>query len=196
MSQWPASNSDHARVYKWLKAMAIDYRFRPGEHLMIGELAEHLRVSSTPVRETLIRLQAESLLDTTPRRGFFAKTLDLKEMIDLFQFRFLLVKNAIEQAADRLHEATVCTASPLAPNQDKHNNEYNEEGSAGPVSDGASDQLSDCVQSVERVAESIVALSRNDLLARMLSNANDRTRYILAVDLAADERLDDTRRMI
>src|SRR5262245_45850198 len=171
MSQWPASNSDHARVYKWLKTMAVDYRFRPGEHLMIGELAEHLRVSSTPVRETLIRLQAESLLDTTPRRGFYAKTLDLKEMIDLFQFRFFLVKNAIEQVADRLHEACVSTA----PSHGNHKNENNEEDSAEAVGDTGSERLSDSVQSVERVAESIVALSCNDLLTRMLSSANDRT---------------------
>jgi len=45
-----------------------------------SELTAHLRMSATPIRETLIRLQAEELLDTTPRRGFFVKTITLSSL--------------------------------------------------------------------------------------------------------------------
>jgi DNA-binding GntR family transcriptional regulator len=70
-----SGNSDHGKVYKLLKSMLVEYRFYPGEQLLIGSLAERLRVSATPVRETLTRLQAEGLLDTTHRRGFYARKL-------------------------------------------------------------------------------------------------------------------------
>jgi DNA-binding GntR family transcriptional regulator len=113
VTQGPDSNSEHTRVYRSLKVVTINYLFRPGEQLMIGELAERLRVSSTSVRETLIRLQAESLLDTTPRRGFFAKTLSIKEMVDLFQFRFLILKSAIEQTSGGTDDRSLSVAPPL-----------------------------------------------------------------------------------
>jgi DNA-binding GntR family transcriptional regulator len=86
---------DHARVYNELKAMIMAYRFRPGEQLLIGELADRLGVSSTPIREALIRLQAESLLAPMYRRGFFARALSAKEMIDLYGCGTLILKQAL-----------------------------------------------------------------------------------------------------
>src|SRR5712671_1320379 len=104
--------SDLTKVYEALKAEVVNYRFRPGEQIRIAELADHLRVSSTPVREALIRLEAEGLLDVAPRRGFFAKTLDLNEMIDLVQYQFFLLKSAVE--AGNPGGADECVA-PLVP---------------------------------------------------------------------------------
>jgi hypothetical protein len=48
-----------------------------GEQLLIGPLVDQLKVSLAPVRETLIRLRTEGLLDNAPRRGFFAKALTI-----------------------------------------------------------------------------------------------------------------------
>lgn len=184
MTQWPDNNSDHARVYKWLKTVTVGYRFRPGEQLMIGELAERLRVSSTPVRETLIRLQAESLLDTTPRRGFFAKTLNLKEMIDLFQFRFLLLKSSIERAAELFDVGPERTVLSIVPSS---SNGHEVASSVDTTQRPALDKLSDDALYVERVSESIVAGSQNDVAMRALSNVNDRTHYVRMIDLEVAE---------
>jgi DNA-binding GntR family transcriptional regulator len=173
-------------VYKCLKAATVDYRFRPGVQIMVGELAERLRVSSTPVRETLIRLQAEALLETTPRRGFFAKTLNLKEMIDLLQMRFLIMKSAIELAL------ASCGGKGTA-------------GPAGNASAGAAAHAparlalgppDDAVQYVEKAAEAVVALAQNDVMFRMLANLNDRTHYVRMLDLEAPERADEARAMV
>lgn len=46
------------RVYSSLKASVISHHFVSGERLNIETLAEELRVSITPVRETLLRLVA------------------------------------------------------------------------------------------------------------------------------------------
>jgi hypothetical protein len=37
----------HASPYEWLRKMAVDCCFRPGEQLIIGQLAARLRVSQT-----------------------------------------------------------------------------------------------------------------------------------------------------
>jgi DNA-binding GntR family transcriptional regulator len=181
----PDSNSDHGRVYKWLKAAAIDYRFRPGEQIMTGELAERLRVSSTPVRETLIRLQTESLLETAPRRGFFAKTLNLKEMIDLVQLRFLILKASIEQATD-----VIASGAASALNWSIQAAVVSDAKSMGHTANRTTlEQPDEAVRYVEKASESVAALCHNDAMLHALLNMNDRTRYVCMIDLETVSRM-------
>lgn len=189
----PDGNSDHGRVYKWLKAAAIDYRFRPGEQIMIGELAERLRVSSTPVRETLIRLQAEALLETAPRRGFFAKTLNLKEMIDLVQLRFLLLKGSIEQATDLIASGAASAFSCIIPGATVVSDARSTVHSANRTT---LDQPDEAVRYIEKASESVAELCHNDAMLRALGNMNDRTRYVRMIDLETVGRLTEVRSML
>lgn len=192
VTQWPDDNSDHDRVYKRLKSMTVDYRFRPREQLMIGELADRLRVSSTPVREALIRLQAEALLDITPRRGFFAKTLNLKEMIDLVRFQFVILSSSVEYAVHELDSAVDVIAS-LVPTTDSKSDIAS---AIDAVGERSLDQPGDDVRRVEQVSVRIAALSENDAMMRALDNVNDRTHYVRTIDLGDPERSGAVRRSI
>ena len=196
VTQGPDSNSEHTRVYRSLKVVTINYLFRPGEQLMIGELAERLRVSSTPVRETLIRLQAESLLDTTPRRGFFAKTLNIKEMVDLFQFRFLILKNAIEQTSGGTDDRSLSVAPPLVLQPSEVSETPSTTSTTVAVGRASFDQLSHVARYVESVSECIAARLKNEAISWALSNANDRTHYVRMIDLEMNETGNDIRWMM
>ncbi|MFE4709002.1 GntR family transcriptional regulator [Peribacillus sp. NPDC094092] len=48
-------------------------------------LSEKLEVSRTPVREALIQLASENLLEYFPRKGFIVKELDTNKKLDVFQ---------------------------------------------------------------------------------------------------------------
>ena len=50
-------------------------------------LARQLGVSRTPLREALTRLVSEGLVDSRPRRGFFARPLSLGEFRELYPLR-------------------------------------------------------------------------------------------------------------
>jgi DNA-binding GntR family transcriptional regulator len=192
VTRWPDDSSDHARAYKRLKAMTVNYRFRPHEQLMIGELADQLRVSATPVREVLIRLQAQALLDTTPRRGFFAKTLDLKEMIDLVRFRFVILSSYVEQAVHRLDQGVdmVPSIGPTADSENDTASAVDAIGKRPPDSGG------DNVRQVDQVSARMIALSENDAMIRVLDNVNDRTHYVRTIDFEYIERTGQVRRSI
>ncbi|SCX22947.1 DNA-binding transcriptional regulator CsiR [Agrobacterium sp. DSM 25558] len=90
-------------VYCRLKKMLIHYEFRPGQQLHIAELVETLSTSTTPLREALMRLQAERFVTATPNKGFFAKTLSSMEMRAWYEAAFLVLKYSIQCAsrADR-----------------------------------------------------------------------------------------------
>lgn len=166
--------SDHTKVYEALKAEVVNYRFRPGEQIRIAELADHLRVSSTPVREALIRLEAEGLLDVAPRRGFFAKTLDLNEMIDFVKYRFFLLKSAVEVADFGVTEG--CLA-PLAPDEPTR--------AVVPMSEGDHAPRVHVGQAIwfETIMTRVASLSQNRAVVHAIRNVNDRMHYVRSIDL-------------
>jgi len=186
----PDHAPNHASPYEWLRKKTIDCCFRPGEQLILGKLAARLRVSETPIREALIRLQSEALLDTMPRRGFFARTLESKEMISVLQFNYAILKFSVEQAIHPLDRAAsvVCSATSAAVNGIAPESCTTDKKSL--------DQPLECARYVEQVWECIAALSRNDVVMRAVSNANDRTHYVRMIDLEDAGRLLRTQRLM
>src|SRR5262249_39450202 len=91
---WRRKNSA-SHVYTELKHTVLNYRFAPGRPLHLGELAEQLKVSSTPIREALHRLEGEHLLAFIPNKGFFCKVLNIDEMRELSVLRYVLVEYPI-----------------------------------------------------------------------------------------------------
>jgi len=69
-------------------------RFPPGEALRQENLAKEFEASRVPVREALNRLEAEGLVVLRPRRGYVVASLDLDEVIEIFQLRMMLEEHA------------------------------------------------------------------------------------------------------
>ncbi len=68
-----------------------------GEPLTITDLAQELGLSATPVREALSRLAGEGLIEDRRGRGYFAKRLDVADLVELYGLRRLYL---VEAAAD------------------------------------------------------------------------------------------------
>ena len=85
-----------------IRQAILDGRLEPGSRLKEEELARELGISRTPVREALLMLQAEGLIETTPNRGAVVRTHDADDLIDLYQLRALLEGYAARQAATRI----------------------------------------------------------------------------------------------
>lgn len=74
------------RVYEQLRDEIVSGSLSPGEQLVEARIAEELGVSKTPVREALIRLQRDGLVEIEPYRG--ARVLepsgdDVREVLEL-----------------------------------------------------------------------------------------------------------------
>jgi len=92
------------KAYEQIKAWILDFSLKPGSHLSIGELADALGISRTPVREALSRLEQKHMVARMPMKGFAVKVLDLREIEDLFEVRTAIEILAARQAARRLTE--------------------------------------------------------------------------------------------
>lgn len=85
----------------------IDGRLAPGERLKEVELATELGISRTPVREALLVLQTEGLVEAVPNRGATVRAHTAEDLDDLYQLRALLEGYAARRAATRITEEDV-----------------------------------------------------------------------------------------
>jgi DNA-binding GntR family transcriptional regulator len=88
-------------VYLQLKQDIFDFRLLPGDHFTEGEIAERLKVSRTPVREALFRLEKEGYLQVHYRSGWSVCELDFKQFDNLYDLRIILETAAVRQLCDR-----------------------------------------------------------------------------------------------
>ncbi len=90
-------------TYGKVKEMIVKYEISPGSRINIDALSVKLKVSQTPIREALARLESDGLIKKEPLKGYKATNLlTLDEFHDLFQFRLLIEPWAAEQAAKKI----------------------------------------------------------------------------------------------
>ena len=89
------------RVYAYVKDGITSRRFGGDELLGEGQIAAALGVSRTPVREGLLRLEAEGLLRLLPKRGALVLPVTAAEVADVLETRRLLEDFAIRKIVHR-----------------------------------------------------------------------------------------------
>lgn len=119
------STTHGAGAYERLKQEILENRMKPGVHAAEPELAQRLGVSRTPVREALIRLQSEGLVDLIPRRGARVLPVSTEDMQEIYELLTALEPEAAAAVAARrlppealapLEAATAAMEQALAQN--------------------------------------------------------------------------------
>jgi DNA-binding GntR family transcriptional regulator len=87
-----------------IRAAIIDGRLEPGRRLKEEELARELGISRTPVREALLVLQTEGLLEATPNRGATVRAYEPEQIEEMYELRGLLEGHAAHRAATRISD--------------------------------------------------------------------------------------------
>jgi DNA-binding GntR family transcriptional regulator len=90
-------------VTGYLRDQIMSGRLRAGDPLRVEHIAEHLDVSVTPVRESLLVLAHEGFVAREPRRGYVVGALSRSDVDDIFQALGML---GGELAARATHTAT------------------------------------------------------------------------------------------
>src|SRR5690242_6066734 len=92
-------------VYESLRRAIISVHLPPGEPLEELQLCKTCKVSRTPVREALIRLASEDLVELEPNRGAKVATLQFVDVVDHYEamdiFQPLICHFAAVRRTDR-----------------------------------------------------------------------------------------------
>ena len=91
---------DH--VYDYLAQHIRDGSIQPGQRISENIICETLNISRTPVREALIQLAAEGILDSQTRKGFAVKSMSEETIRQIYQVLGILDGYAAKLSCGRL----------------------------------------------------------------------------------------------
>jgi len=80
-----SARTNAALAYTTIKGRILDNTYGPGMTVTVQEIVEELKMSRTPIRDALIRLEQERFVEITPRYGFRVLPLRPDEMLNIYQ---------------------------------------------------------------------------------------------------------------
>jgi DNA-binding GntR family transcriptional regulator len=86
------------QVYLELRAKIISGELPSGSRLLPEGLAESMEISQTPVKEALVRLEADGLVEAQSRRGAVVRRFTPSDVDELYEARTLIELNAVRTA--------------------------------------------------------------------------------------------------
>jgi DNA-binding GntR family transcriptional regulator len=102
-----------ALVVDELRARIVDGRLRLGEHVSENALAAELGISKTPVREALLQLKLDRLVDILPQRGTYVFRLGPDDVLEVSELREVLEVEAAAIAMRRSRELLLSRMTPI-----------------------------------------------------------------------------------
>ncbi len=95
------------QAYKRVKQMIVSKKLVPGQKIVQEQLAAQLGISRTPLRDALQMLEAESLVESIPRRGVVVRKFSNEEILEIYDCRIALEGAAIRLFVKEASDAAV-----------------------------------------------------------------------------------------
>lgn len=90
-----------ATIYRDLRTQIVSLRRKPGEPVAEKLIAQDFGVSRTPVREAILRLADEGLIEIFPQSGTFVSRIPVDALPEAFAIRKALEEATVRYAAER-----------------------------------------------------------------------------------------------
>lgn len=156
-------------AYRAIRSRILDNVYPPGLQVLEQALATELGISRTPVREALIRLQKEGLVEVIPRHGMRVLTVSPTDMKEIYE-----ILTALEGMAAELVARRKLPEGELAPL---------ERASRDMSKALRADDLDAWADADERFHRHLIDLSGNRLLAQAVLNFWDRAHRVRRLTL-------------
>lgn len=92
-------------AYEYLKNKIITCAYEPGTIMNEQQLCDALGLSRTPVREALILLEQEGLVEVLPKKGFRITELNLNDINKIYEVRMLLEPYSLLHYGPKMEKA-------------------------------------------------------------------------------------------
>lgn len=96
------------KAYLGIKKLIISNHYFAGVPLQEQELVKKLHISRTPIREALIRLKHEKLVEIISQKGAFVSKISVQNLQELFQIREIIEPKITELVTDTISIEKLC----------------------------------------------------------------------------------------
>ena len=166
-------------IYSAMKSLILSFELHPGSRFTETELALRFGVSRTPVREALLKLEAEHYIAIRSKQGCFVREIDIGDLTQRYQVRVELEMLCLQLACLRMPDSEL---RRLAAAWDP---------AGRPMRVGKPDAILDREESFHLA---IAAGSGNQALYGYIQDINHHIRIVRRLDFTSAERIASTYR--
>lgn len=164
----------NTEIYHELKRRIITMDYVPGDFLSEKKLIEEFKVSRTPIREAILKLAQDGLIDIRPRLGTYIAPIDLAAVRHAYEVKKTLEGLAAELACQRATETDIKNLYDIIHRLESY------------------DLVRDfkiCIQEDQAFHQIIRQASRNPILIESLDALNTKTaRFLQSIRYIIDNR--------
>lgn len=95
------------QIARQITEAIVTGRLKPGARLTELQLSREFGTSRAPVREAARLLESQGLVVSSPRRGFFVRTLEPEDMHDIYELRIGLELHAASIAVEKIGQREI-----------------------------------------------------------------------------------------
>ncbi len=164
-------------IYQDLWQQIINFDLFPGARVTETELAETYKISRTPIREALKRLEVEGLITIRPKQGCYVRQVDIGLISDYYTVRVALEAMTVELACEHMTDEEL---------QEFADDWY-------PANLKTMRYELDHIKNKEESFHTIIAKgSNNPVLLEYLQNVNNRIRPVRMLGFPDEKSIRDT----
>lgn len=94
-------------VYHRLRKDILSCQLRPGQTLQEKNLLDVFAVSRSPIRDALLKLEEQGLVEVMPRKGYRIRRIELKDVSDMYSVRHMLEREAVGLMVENASDAVM-----------------------------------------------------------------------------------------
>lgn len=94
-------------VYQKLRSEVLSCVLRPGQLLLERDLVGRFDVSKSPIRDALLKLEEQGLIEVLPRKGYRVRRIDVSDVRDMYGLRQILERECISLMIDSAPESVL-----------------------------------------------------------------------------------------
>src|SRR5450432_3969639 len=117
----PRTATASSKIYSDLRAELVSMQRRPGEAISEAEIALSYGVSRTPVREAILKLSDEGLLEIFPQSGIFVSRIPIAALPEAIIVRKALEATTAQLAAERAPASQILVLHAILERQREAN---------------------------------------------------------------------------
>lgn len=162
------------QIYKELKRRVIEMEYKPGDPINEKQLIEEFGVSRTPIREAILKLSQQGLLDLKPRVGTFVTQVDLQSVKYAYEVKKNLEGLAAELAAQRANKGEIEELFEIIQRFETYD---------------IVDDYKECIKDDQRFHQIVRTASRNPILIETLEELNTKTaRFLQYINYVLEDK--------
>jgi GntR family transcriptional regulator, rspAB operon transcriptional repressor len=124
----PGRMTASSRIYSELRDELVSLQRRPGEPISEAEIALSYGLSRTPVREAILKLADEGLIDIFPQSGIFVSRIPLAALPEAIIVRKALEETTAGMAAQRATPSQIMNLQAILQRQREADTVFDREG--------------------------------------------------------------------